>query len=419
LLNLLDAFGNFAQVREIAERSFAHREAAMHMAKLQRIAEESTQRIESKLKSAGCHLSISAVTGFERLVSARARLHEATPQTRAEARRRWLESVVQAGRIVGIGRSGKRLVLVSGKRDGNVRGIREDGSSASFSVDRIGRVYEPVYRQQEPFIEEAFAEVRQRGRELVISEPRLHDAQVGESKAVGLLDDQIETILPGSLDAEEKSLCTEVLWSAIPEAEDLERATRQIEVLREEVWEPFQLRARVLDVFGYLNFAAEKVTERGRWLADLHIERPLLVGEALESGLFNSLQFHWLAGVVAALTADEERNYGQLELEDGLVDVLARFEDIGFKVAKEEWKLGIEPAPELNFSAGAAAVSWATGTEWFDLVRQTGAEEGDLFRLLSRTGEALLQIAGLRKSHPDAARVATIAADAILREPVR
>ena len=99
--------------------------------------------------------------------------------------------------------------------------------------------------------------------------------------------------------------------------------------------------------------------------------------------------------------------------------MLSRFEEIGFKVANEEWKLGIEPAPELNFSAGVAAVSWATGAEWFDLVRETGAEEGDLFRLLSRTGEALLQIAGLRKSHPDAARVAAIAADAILREPVR
>ncbi len=419
LLNLLDAFGNFAQVREIAERSFAHREAAVRIAKLQRTTDESRKRIESQLKSASCNFSLATVAGFERLVSARARLHEFTPQTRAEARHHWLADAVKPGRIVGIGRSGRRLVLIFETRDGNVRGIREDGSSASFALERIGRVYAPIYRQQEPFIEDAFAEVRQRGPQLVIPEPRLRDAQVGEREAVGLLDKHIETILPEGLDAEEKSRCTEVLWSNLTEAEDLERASRQIEALREEVWEPFQLRARVLDTFGYLNLAAERVTERGRWLADLHIERPLLVGEALESGLFNALEFHRLAGVVAALTADEDRDYGQIELEDGLVDVLARFEEIGFKVASEEWKLGIEPAPELNFSAGAAAVSWATGTEWPDLVRETGAEEGDLFRLLSRTGEALSQIEGLRKTHPDAARVAAIAADAILREPVR
>jgi superfamily II RNA helicase len=226
-------------------------------------------------------------------------------------------------------------------------------------------------------------------------------------------------MLPDMLGTEEKLKCTEALWGALVDAEELERATRRIEKLREEVWQPFHQRARVLAVFGYLDFDAEKTTDRGRWLADLHLDRPLLVGEALQSGLFNSLDFHRLAGVMAALTADEERDYGQLELEDALVNSLAQFEEIGFKVSTEEWKLGIEPAPELNFSAAAAAARWATGTEWSTLVHQTGAEEGDLFRMLSRTGEALLQVAGLRKSHPEAARIAAVAADAVLREPVR
>ena len=122
---------------------------------------------------------------------------------------------------------------------------------------------------------------------------------------------------------------------------------------------------------------------------------------------------------MAALTADEERDYGQIELEDGLVQALAQFEDVGFKVSTEEWKFGIEPAPELNFSAAAAAARWATGAEWSTLVHETRAEEGDLFRMLSRTGEALLQVAGLKKTHPEAARIAAIAADAVLREPVR
>lgn len=419
LLNLLDAFGNFAQVREIAERSFAHREAALQIAQLEKTEIESKQRIELKLKGAGCDLPVASVAGFERLVSARARLHELQPQTRAEALHRWLDEVVLPGRVVGIGRSGRRLVLITEKREGNVRGIREDGRSASFALQRIGRVYAPVYRQRDEFIDEAFADVRERGRELVIPEPRLREAQGAQGEAVSVLDDQIDGILPAALSPEEKLRCTQALWAVLADAEDLERATGRIERLREEVWEPFHQRARVLAAFGYLDFDAEKITDRGRWLADLHVDRPLLVGEALENGLFNSLDFHRIAGVVAALTADEERDYGQLELEDGLVNALAQFEDIGFKVSSEEWKLGIEPAPELNFSAAAAAVRWATGAEWSKLVRETGAEEGDLFRMLSRTGEALLQIGGLRKTHADAARTAAVAADAILREPVR
>jgi len=419
LLNLLDAYGNFAQVREIAERSFAHRDAAFQIAQLEKAQAESKERIAAKLKAAGCDLSLSVVSGFERLVSARARLHESKPQTRAEVLHNWLDEVVQPGRVVGIGRSGRRLVLITEKRAGNIRGIREDGRSASLALERIGRVYEPVYRQREEFIEEAFADVRLRGKELAIHEPRLSDAQAEENDAISALDDRIESILPGALGAEEKLRCTQALWSTLVDAEEIERASHRIERLREEVWQPFHQRARVLAVFGYLEFDAEKITDRGRWLADLHVDRPLLVGEALEGKLFNSLDFHRLAGVMAALTADADRDYGQLELEDSLVTALAQFEDIGFKVSTAEWKLGIEPAPELNFSAAAAAANWAAGMEWSKLVHETGAEEGDLFRMLSRTGEAVVQIAGLRKTHADAARIAAIAADAVLREPVR
>jgi superfamily II RNA helicase len=422
LLNLLDAFGNFAQVRAIAEKSFAHREAALQITQLEKLHDEARRRIELQLKAAGCDLPLSVVIGFERLVSARARLQETRPQTRAEVAHRWLDEVVQPGRVVGIGRSGRRLVLITEKRAGNVRGIREDGRSASFAFERIGRVYAPVYRQSEEFVEEAFADVRQRAKELLLPEPRLRDAQGEEGDAISALDDRIESLLPATLAPEDKLRCTEALWTVFSDAEEIERATRRSERLRAEVWEPFHRRARVLATFGYLDFDAEKITERGRWLADLHVDRPLLVGEALEAGLFkslNALEFHVLAGVMAALTADEEREYGQLELEDSLVNALVQFEDMGFKVATEEWKLGIEPAPELNFSAAAAAARWATGAEWSELVRETGAEEGDLFRMLSRTGEALLQIAGLRHAHAEAARVAAVAADAVLREPVR
>ncbi|HYJ84529.1 MAG TPA: hypothetical protein VEW46_00560 [Pyrinomonadaceae bacterium] len=419
LLNLLDAYGNFTQVREIAEKSFAYRDAAEQITRLESDQQELEQGIREQLKEGGCGLPLSAVTGFERLISSRTQLLETRPQTRAEVLHRWLDEAVQPGRVVGVGRSGRRLVLITEKRDGNVRGIREDGRQASFALERIGRVYEPAYRLKDEFIEEAFEDVRRRGKEIVISEPRLRDARAEEGDALNLINDRIDEIVPKDLSAEEKLRCTEALWASLKEAEDLERATRRIERLREEVWEPFEQRARVLSVFGYLDFEAEKITERGRWLADLHVDRPLLVGEALEGGLFTSLAFDRLAGVVAALTADEDRDYGELELEDTLVQALAQFEDVGFKVSTEEWKFGIEPAPELNFSAAAATSRWASGMEWTELVHETRAEEGDLFRMLSRTGEALLQIAGLRRSHPQAAQTAAVAADAVLREPVR
>ena len=416
LLNLLDAFGSFASVREVAQRSFAYRDFSHRVTQLENSRNESEEKIRTALQEAGCDIPISVVLGLERLLGARARLQEAKPQTRAEVFYRWLNEVVKPGRVVGIGRSGRRLVMVTESRDGNVRGFREDGSSASFPHERIGRVYSPVYRLKEEDIEGAFDDVRARGPELVLPEPRLRDADAEETEALKIVDDSIEKLLPASVD---KQQCTDVIWQLHTTAEDFERASRRIEALREEVWQPFEQRARVLAIFGYLDYEQEKVTDRGRWLADLHIDRPLLVGEALENGLFNSLAPKELAGIMAALTADEDRDYGELELDDDVVTSLARFEDIGFKVSAEEWNHGLEPAPELNFSAAGAAVRWAGGTDWSEIVRETRAEEGDLFRMFSRTGEALLQIAGLRRSHPQAANMAASVAEMVLREPIR
>ena len=416
LLNLLDAYGRFASVREIAGRSFAYRDSARQIAQLEHSRDESEQKMKTTLRDAGCDLTISVVLGLERLLGIRARLQEAKPQTRAEVFHRWVNEVVKPGRVVGVGRSGKRLVMVTEKRDGSVRGFREDGSNVSFPQERIGRVYSPIYRLREEDVERAFDEIRERGRELVLAEPRLRDADAEEVDALKIIDDSIENLLPGGAD---KQHCTEIIWQLHTTAEDFERASRRIEALRDEVWAPFEQRAQVLSVFGYLDYEAQKVTERGRWLADLHIDRPLLVGEALENGLFNSLQPKQLAGIMAALTADEDRDYGELELNDDMLDALKRFDEIGFKVSSEEWKYGLEPAPELNFSAAGAAMRWAGGAEWSDIVRETRAEEGDLFRMFSRTGEALLQIAGLRRSHPEAANMAAAVAEMVLREPIR
>jgi len=210
-----------------------------------------------------------------------------------------------------------------------------------------------------------------------------------------------------------------LLWSLQTEAASMEHADRQIESLRSEIWEPFERCARVLDNFGYLDFVAERVTERGKWLADLRVDRPLLIGEALQRDLFASFDVKQTSALIAALVADADRDYGELELDDAIVSFLIKFEEVSFDVANEEWKQGIEAAAEINFSAAAATALWAEGAAWSELVHETRAEEGDLVRLLSRTGEALLQIAGLRQTHPQAADLAAQAAEIVLREPVR
>ena len=419
LLNLLDAFGNFAQVRLIAEKSFAFRNLLPQIRKLEATRDENARGIREQLELASANVPTSAVLAVERLASARARLLESAPQTRREARLRWLDKVVQPGRVVATGRSGKRLVLVTARSKDGVTGVREDGRTASFSLERVGRVFAPIFSKKPDKIDESFLEIHQRGNQLALPEPRLRDARAGEEGSIKLINDLIDAITPADLSEAERVAVTELLWSLQPEAAAIERAERQIERLGAEVWEPFERCARVLDRFGYLDFANQRVTDRGRWLADLRVDRPLLIGEALQRGLFASLDATRAAALIAALAADEDRDYGELELDDVIVSLLVQFEEISFDVSTEEWKQGIEAAREINFSAAAAAAHWAGGADWLTLVKETRAEEGDLVRLLSRTGEALLQVAGLRETHSEAAATARTAAEIVLREPVR
>jgi superfamily II RNA helicase len=414
LLNLLDAFGDFAQVRAIAERSFAYRNLLPRIHQLEQGRQQNEARIRERLEQAAIDLPVPAVLGLERLASARSRLIAGAPQTRREMRQRWLDKVVKPGRVVAVGRSGKRLALVTARGRDGVTAMREDGRTASFPLQRIGRVFGPTFSTKPDRIDDAFDEVHHHADELTLPEPRLRDTQAGEEDSIRLINDLIDSLTPG-----QNSSALELVWSVQPEAVEIEHASRQIDQLRGQIWEPFERCARVLNHFGYLDFTAERVTDRGKWLADLRVDRPLLIGEALQRNLFASLTEIEVAALVAALAADEDRDYGELELDDSIVSLLIKFEEVSFEVSNEEWKQGIEAAPEINFSAAAAAAMWVRGVDWSMLVRETRAEEGDLIRLLSRTGEALLQIAGLRQSHAEAAKLASLAAEIILREPVR
>jgi len=418
LLNLLDAFGSFAQVREIAERSFAFRETSGQIARLEKQSEKRRKSILEKLKDNEFGLTLDAARAFERLTSVRLRLQENVPNFRAEMRINWLRENVQIGRIVTKGKNSKRFFLVLNVFGEKVVAMREDGQGATLALPHIGRVYEKIYKLEERSLEEAFDDIHE-GRNPALEEPKLSAQQHSADDAVGILSEQIDKLLPAEISEDGRRRAYQLLWETWDDAEFLEKTARDVEILRNEIWLPFERRAKVLQHFGYLDFEEEKVTTRGKWLADLRIDRPLLVGEALRHGLFEKLEPKHVAALMASLAADPDRNFGELNLSDKILDVITEFEDIIYEVSGVEWKTGVEPSEEINLSAAAAAENWADGADWDELVARTKAEEGDLVRLLSRTGEALMQIAQLKTSNPNAAEIARETAEIILREPIR
>lgn len=418
LLNLLDAFGSFAQVREIAEKSFAFRETSRQISEIEKHREKRLKAIEKKLENNEFGLTISAVKGFERLTNARLRLQEKLPNTRAEIRVNWLRENVQIGRIVTKSRNSKRLFLVLNVFGEKVLAMRDDGQGATLSLPHIGRVFEKEYRLEERSLDLAFDEIYE-GKNPALDEPKLSLQASETDDAVEILTSTIETLLPTNLSEDAKRKAHQLLWETASDAEFLEKMARDVEIFRGEIWLPFENRARVLNHFGYLDFAVQKVTEKGKWLADVRVDRPLLVGEALRHGLFENLEIKHIAALMASLAADSDRNYGELHLSDEILEILTKFEEIIYEVSGVEFKCGVAPADEINLSAAAAAEHWADGADWQDLVYRTKAEEGDLVRLLSRTGEALKQISQLKSSHPKAAQMARTTAEILLREPIR
>ncbi len=406
LLNLLDAFGNFDQIREIAEKSFAFRKTAKTIGDLQRRRTNETARLAEVI--AKTEYSIEDVRGFERLVSARNRLHEAIPVTRAEMRDKWLRENAVPGRIVSQGRSGKRLYMVINSHSGKISAMRDDGGGTSFELARVSRIYKNIYALKADSIEQAFFDVFE-NKNPPLAEPKLSFEREGSDDASKMFDDLIEKF----------GQSQKILWETQAAAEKLEKIDRDIAFLKDEIWQPFEDRAKVLDHFGYIDFVAQKATESGKWLADLRVDRPLLIGEALRSGIFNNMTPKLAAGFMAALTADADRNYGEMHLSDKLLETIEFFDQTIHDVAQVERKYHIDAAEEVNFSAASAAERWAGGMAWDDLVKRSGAEEGDLFRLLSRTGEALMQIAHQKGDNTAAAQIARQAAESILREPVR
>ncbi|HSI88410.1 MAG TPA: hypothetical protein VK918_05090, partial [Pyrinomonadaceae bacterium] len=387
LLNLLDAFGSFEQVREIAEKSFAFQATARQIEGLRRKRDRATDALEQSLDGIP-GLTTDDLRGFERLASARRRLEERLPATRADLRHRWLDENVTPGRIVTQGRSGKRLFLVISVRGDSVSSMRDDGQGRTFPLSRVSRVHERTYKLSDRDLDSAFLETLG-GENPVVKEPKISHRQSSDD-ASELIDRLLTSFVPRGVTGPERDKVNELLWSAAKPSFEAERLGRDIDHLRRDIWEPFEQRARVLDRLGYVDFAGQSVTPEGKWLADLRVDRPLLVGEALRQAVFDALEPAVLAGLMAALAADPDRNYGDLYLSDELLTRIADLEEVIYEVSRIEWQYGVAPAEEINFSAAAAAEFWTNGSSWNGLVGKTGAEEGDLVRLLSRTGEALM-----------------------------
>ncbi len=187
----------------------------------------------------------------------------------------------------------------------------------------------------------------------------------------------------------------------------------------EFLWDDFLAHLSFLQSEGFVTDDG-KLTEDGIWASKLRIDSPLMVAHCIRKGLLPRRDPILLSAVMAAFVNEKE-----FDDESTLNKLLPR------KLTQEFSKLkkGLRPfaarmlrqgfhAPSLYLQPAATMFSWAQDEPWENVVKRSALAEGDLARLILRSGENLKQMTGLHHTFPDIARNSEEASSLILKEPV-
>jgi superfamily II RNA helicase len=194
---------------------------------------------------------------------------------------------------------------------------------------------------------------------------------------------------------------------------------RKVDVC-EALWQDFLRHKAFLQETGFVD-REDLLTWEGQWAAQLRLDHPLLVAEAIRKGSFDGAPPEIVAAMIAPFVVDGDRSE---ELDKSLKvrakDLMRRIDrmrrdlkDLSGRMKRSGFEISDVPMwPAL------AAYLWATGVSWTALLRAVPLEEGAMSMMIMRTADHLNQIIGLRQSHPELAETAAEAIPLIYREPV-
>jgi ATP-dependent RNA helicase HelY len=163
-----------------------------------------------------------------------------------------------------------------------------------------------------------------------------------------------------------------------------------------------------------------KLTEDGIWASNLRMDAPLLVAQALRDNLMPQQDPALIAAIMAAFVNEKEFKDDPLfhqalpkQLKDNFLSVRQGLKPFALRLLKNDFD-----APNLFIQPSLILYKWAHGEPWDEITMQSEFAEGDLARLILRTGENLRQLARLNLVFPDTAESAKKAIELIFREPV-
>jgi len=162
------------------------------------------------------------------------------------------------------------------------------------------------------------------------------------------------------------------------------------------------------------------LTEDGNWASKLRIDAPLLVAQGIRKDLLPQNDPALLACIIASFVNEKEFSddplYSQAlpkKLKDVFLDARQGLKPFAIKLLEKGFN-----APNLFVQPCLLIYRWAHDEAWEDIITGSDFAEGDLARLILRTGDNLRQISKLEDTFPVIAKSAKKAIGLILKEPI-
>ncbi len=189
----------------------------------------------------------------------------------------------------------------------------------------------------------------------------------------------------------------------------------------EALWQDFLRHEDFLKTTGFVD-DLDRLTWEGQWAAQLRLDHPLLVAEAIRKGSFDGAPPEILAAMISPFVVDGGDRSEELDraLKVRSPDLSRRMDRMrrDLKELVRQMKRGGFEVSDVPMWPAVATFLWGRGVSWRALLRAVPLEEGAMAMMITRTTDHLNQIVGLRASHPELAETAVQAVPLIFREPV-
>ena len=221
--------------------------------------------------------------------------------------------------------------------------------------------------------------------------------------------DQIKLIL-------EKSFASHLILSGKKRGK---KARKRFGPGLEFLWEDFTDHMNFLTAENFVDTDG-RLTQDGLWASKLRIDSPLLVAQSIRENLLPQNDPELLAAIISSFVNEKEFTDDPLyhktlskRLKDAFLAARKGLKPFAVRLMEEGFD-----APNLFIQPSLLLYLWAHDEPWETLISQSDFAEGDLARLILRTGDNLRQISKLEETFPVIAKTARESIDRILKEPV-